>query len=152
MPKTPGGASLCPGLSNVSPLGWSLARSTPRGLGGLRRISPFKGLVGEVEGFGVDGVGVRGAGVGSSAVVVSPASGSFFAPDPDGKGKMYIADQERIAVAMLYHGACVLNLASAAGSPYKGDDKGYEVRAKVVAPLETEVTVLFQVMKKVEAK
>lgn len=74
-------------------------------------------------------------------------TGSFFAPRADGKGKVYLADEERIIVAMLYHGACVLNLASAAGSPYQGDDKGYEINAAAVPPVETPVWVVFRVMK-----
>ncbi len=54
-------------------------------------------------------------------------TGSFFAPSPDGDGDVYVADLERLAVSMLYHSACVLNVASDAGSPYRGTDRGYEI-------------------------
>jgi hypothetical protein len=74
-------------------------------------------------------------------------TGSLMTPKPDGKGKMYLADQERLAVSMLYHGACVLNLASSAGSPYDADDKGYAVNSKVVPKLKTKVWLVFYVVK-----
>ena len=75
-------------------------------------------------------------------------TGSFIAPSPDGKGKQYMADTERLVAAVLYHGACVLNLAHNAGNPYTGPKQGYEVNTQAVLPLESDVTVIFQFIKK----
>lgn len=75
-------------------------------------------------------------------------TGSFFAPSPDGRGQVYVADMEKLAVGMLYHGACVLNVASNAGNPYAGEDKGFEINTNAVPPLGTAVTVIFQTQKK----
>lgn len=72
-------------------------------------------------------------------------TGSFLVPAPDGEGRVYLADMEKVAVAVLYHGACVLNLADAAGSPYAAADKGFEINPAAVPPLGTRVTVVFQV-------
>jgi len=79
-------------------------------------------------------------------------TGSFFVPHPRRKGKIYLADLERLAVSMLYHGACVLNLAGAAGSPYAGDDKGFEVNPNAVPLPGTPVTVIFHVQKRKQEK
>jgi len=71
-------------------------------------------------------------------------TGSFFAPTFDGAGTRYMADSERLAASVLYHGACVLNIARAVGSPYRGEDLGFEVRSAVVPPVGAEVTVIFE--------
>jgi len=76
-------------------------------------------------------------------------TGSFFVPHPQQKGKIYLADLEKVVVSMLYHGACVLNLASAAGSPYAGEDKGFEINPRAVPPPGTPVTVIFHVQKRI---
>lgn len=78
-------------------------------------------------------------------------TGSFFAPAPGDWGRVYMADMEKLAVGMLYHGACVLNVASAAGNPYAGEDKGFEINPNAVPPLGAAVTVIFQAQKKFRA-
>jgi hypothetical protein len=72
-------------------------------------------------------------------------TGSFFAPAPDGKGQAYMADEERIAAAVLYHSASVLNLASDAGSPYQGEDLGYEIGKDPPQPRGAAVRLRFHV-------
>ena len=75
-------------------------------------------------------------------------TGSFIASSPDGQGKQYMADTERLIAAVLYHGACVLNLAHNAGNPYAGPREGYEVNTQAVPPLDSDVTVIFQFTRK----
>jgi len=71
-------------------------------------------------------------------------TGSFFAPTFDGKGTAYVADQERLVVALLYHGACVLNLARAAGNPYRASDQGFEVNPAALPSKECLLQVRFR--------
>ena len=73
-------------------------------------------------------------------------TGSFFAPTPDGKGTVYMADQERLIASVLYHSACALNLASDAGSPYQGEDLGYEIAKEPPRPRGAKVRLRFQVV------
>ena len=72
-------------------------------------------------------------------------TGSFFAPSPDGDGDAYVADLERLAVSMLHHSACVLNVASDAGSPYRGADKGYEINESGLPPEGARLSLRFVV-------
>ena len=73
-------------------------------------------------------------------------NGSLFGPDGQG-GQVYLADQERLAVALWYSGACVMNLAKAAGSPYRGERLGFEVNTQAAPKEGTPVRVSFHVVK-----
>jgi len=72
-------------------------------------------------------------------------TGSLFVRAPDG-AEVYVADAERLAVALWYHAGCVLNLAEDAGSPYRGEHLGYEVNARTAPAAGTRVRVLFDVV------
>jgi len=71
-------------------------------------------------------------------------TGSFFAKTLDGAATAYAADEERLVAALLYHGACVLNVASAAGNPYAGADQGFEVNTVALPREETPIRVIFR--------
>ncbi len=55
----------------------------------------------------------------------------------------YVGDLERTPVGLGYHKACVLNAASAAGNPYRGDTLGFEINTAAVPKVGTEVWVSF---------
>ena len=74
-------------------------------------------------------------------------SGSFFGKYPD-THQVYVGDVERLAVAMWYHAACVLNLGVAAGSPYRGQRLGFEINRAAVPPVGTPVRIIFRVLGK----
>ena len=69
-------------------------------------------------------------------------TGSFSGKDLDGR-EVYVGDLERTPVGLVYHKACVLNAASAAGNPYRGDTLGFEVNSAAVPKAGTEVWVSF---------
>jgi len=73
-------------------------------------------------------------------------SGSFFRKYPDGK-EVYVGDVERLAVAVWYHAACVLNLGVAVGNPYRGERLGFEIKRAAVPPVGTPVRIIFKVLK-----
>lgn len=74
-------------------------------------------------------------------------TGSFFGKYPDGE-EIYVGNVERLAVAIWYHAACVLNLGVAAGNPYRGEKLGFEINRAAVPPVGTPVRLIFRVLKK----
>ena len=74
-------------------------------------------------------------------------TGSFFATAGDGVER-YLADVYNTVAAVWYDGIAPLNLASAAGSPYRGDALGYEIRTERVPPVGTKVGVAFRLVKR----
>jgi hypothetical protein len=69
-------------------------------------------------------------------------TGSFSGKTSDGQ-EVYVGDMERTPVGLWYRKACVLNAASAAGNPYRGDTLGFEVNSAAVPKAGTEVWVSF---------
>jgi hypothetical protein len=69
-------------------------------------------------------------------------TGSFTGKDTDGQ-EVYVGDMERTPVGLWYRKACVLNAASAAGNPYRGDTLGFEINTAAVPKVGTEVWVSF---------
>jgi hypothetical protein len=69
-------------------------------------------------------------------------TGSFSGRTSDGQ-EVYVGDIERTPVGLWYRKACVLNAASAAGNPYRGDTLGFEVNTAAVPKVGTEVWVSF---------
>jgi hypothetical protein len=69
-------------------------------------------------------------------------TGSFFGKTSDGQ-EVYVGDLERTPVGLWYHKACVLNAASAAGNPYRGDMLGFEINSAAVPKVGTEVWASF---------
>ena len=74
-------------------------------------------------------------------------SGSFFGKLPQSDRRVYAADQEKLAVALWHNEVCVLNLAKAAGSPYRGKRLGYEANTRALPALGTAVLVGFHLKK-----
>ncbi|HRU07357.1 MAG TPA: YdjY domain-containing protein, partial [Candidatus Brocadiia bacterium] len=70
-------------------------------------------------------------------------TGSALAPGPDGK-RVYVADEDRLVAALWPHGRCVLNVAKAAGVPYRGDRLGYEVNTSALPAEGAKVWVVFE--------
>jgi hypothetical protein len=56
----------------------------------------------------------------------------------------YSADQGRSIVALIPDESCVVGAVGDAGNPYRGETMGYEVNTKVVPPLHTPVTLVFE--------
>jgi hypothetical protein len=69
-------------------------------------------------------------------------TGSFMAKTSDGQ-EVYVGDLERTSVGLWYRKACVLNVASAAGNPYRGDMLGFEINSAAIPKIGTEVWVSF---------
>jgi hypothetical protein len=69
-------------------------------------------------------------------------TGSFTGKTPDGQ-ETYVGDVERTSVGLWYRRACVLNVGSAAGNPYRGDTLGFEINSIAVPKVGTEVWVSF---------
>jgi hypothetical protein len=69
-------------------------------------------------------------------------TGSFSGKDADGR-EVYVGDLEKTPIGLWYHKACVLNAASAAGNPYRGEALGFEVNTAAVPKVGTEVRVSF---------
>ncbi|MGD0999792.1 MAG: YdjY domain-containing protein [Candidatus Brocadiia bacterium] len=69
-------------------------------------------------------------------------TGSFSGKTSDGQ-EVYVGDMERTPVGLWYRKACVLNAASAAGNPYRGDTLGFEVNTAAIPKVGTEVWVSF---------
>ncbi len=69
-------------------------------------------------------------------------TGSFSGKDSEGH-EVYVGDMERTPVGLWYRKACVLNAASAAGNPYRGDTLGFEINTAAVPRVGTEVWVSF---------
>jgi len=72
-------------------------------------------------------------------------TGSTFVRTDDG-AERYLADVYRTVAAVWYDGVAPLNLAAAAGSPYRGENLGYEVHTRRVPPVGTRVLVAFRVV------
>ena len=69
-------------------------------------------------------------------------TGSFMGKTSDGQ-MLYVADLERTSIALWYHKGCVLNAASGAGNPYRGDTLGFEINSAAIPKVGTEVRVSF---------
>lgn len=69
-------------------------------------------------------------------------TGSFTGKTSDGQ-EVYVGDLERTSVGLWYHKSCVLNAASAAGNPYRGDALGFEINSAAIPKVGTAVRVSF---------
>jgi len=70
-------------------------------------------------------------------------TGSALAEAPDGS-RVYMADEEGLVAALWLQERCVLNVAKAAGVPYRGERLGYEVNTPAVPTEGAKVWVVFE--------
>jgi hypothetical protein len=56
----------------------------------------------------------------------------------------YSADGGRSIVALIPDDTCVVGVMGDEGNPYRGDDLGYEVNTKIIPPVGTPVTLVFE--------
>lgn len=69
-------------------------------------------------------------------------TGSYFARRPTG-GERYMGDAYQTVAALWYDGVAPLNLAAAAGSPYRGEALGFEIHSDAAPPVNARVRVRF---------
>lgn len=74
-------------------------------------------------------------------------TGSYFVKDPESGRELYMANLDGTLVASFYDPAALLNLAAAAGNPYRGDRLGFALNTDAVPPKGTPVEVVFQLIK-----
>ena len=71
-------------------------------------------------------------------------SGSFFGPDLTGSNQIFHADIEQAHVALWWQPSVLINVRGDRGNPYRGEDQGFEVNARLVPKAGTPVQLIFR--------